>query len=66
MITATLAAQLASVQAAIAAIEAGAQSATVDGQTVNRAELRTLYAREQRLLNKIDRGDKGRITVAEF
>jgi len=54
------------VQAAIAAIEAGAQSATVDGQTVNRAELRTLYAREQRLLNKIDRGDRGRITVAEF
>jgi len=63
---ATLAAQLASVQAAIAAIEAGAQSATVDGQTVSRAELRTLYAREQRLLNKIDRGNKGRITVAEF
>ncbi len=63
---ATLAEQLASVQAAIAAIEAGAQSATVDGQTVNRAELRTLYAREDRLLTKIDRTDKGRITVAEF
>jgi len=63
---ATLASQLESVQAAIAAIEAGAQSATVDGQTVNRAELRTLYAREQRLLNKIDREDRGRTTVAEF
>ena len=63
---ATVAQQLESVQAAIAAIEAGAQSATVDGQTVSRAELRTLYAREDRLLNKIDRGDRGRTTVAEF
>lgn len=63
---ATLAEQLTSVQAAIAAIEAGAQSATVDGQTVVRAELRTLYTREERLLNKIARGDKGRISVAEF
>ena len=63
---ATLAAQLASVQAAIAAIEEGAQSATVDGQTVTRPDLQTLYAREERLLNKIDRGDRGRITVAEF
>lgn len=63
---ATLADQLASVQTAIAAIEGGAQSTTCDGQTVNRAELRTLYAREQRLLNRIDRESTGRITVAEF
>jgi len=63
---ATLAEQLASVQAAIAAIESGAQSTTNDGQTLARADLRTLYAREERLLNKIDRGDRGRITVAEF
>ena len=66
LIIATLAEQLASVQAAIAAIESGAQSTTCDGQTVTRADLRTLYAREERLLNKIDRGDRGRITVAEF
>lgn len=63
---ATLAQQLASVQAAIAAIESGAQSTAVDGQTFTRADLRTLYIREQSLLNKIDRADRGRITVAEF
>ena len=63
---ATLAEQLASVQAAIAAIESGAQSATSEGESVARADLRTLYAREERLLNKIDRADRGRITVAEF
>ena len=63
---ATLAEQLTSVQAAIAAIEAGAQSATCEGQTVTRAELGRLYAREERLLNKIDRADRGRTTVAEF
>ena len=63
---ATLAEQLASVQAAIAAIESGAQSTAVDGQTVTRADLITLYCREYNLLNKIDRGDRGRITVAEF
>lgn len=62
---ATLAEQLASVQAAIAAIETGAQSAAVDDQTLTRADLRTLYAREERLLNKIDRADRGRITAAE-
>ena len=63
---ATLAEQLASVQAAIAAIESGAQSTTNDGRTLTRADLRTLYAREERLLNKIDRADRDRITVAEF
>ena len=62
---ATLAEQLASVQAAIAAIESGAQSVTNDGQTTNRPDLRTLYAREKDLLNRIARGDRGRITVAE-
>ena len=63
---ATLAEQLASVQAAIAAIESGAQSASSEGESVNRPDLRTLYEREQRLLNKIDRGDRGNISVAEF
>lgn len=62
----TLAEQLANVQAAIVAIENGAQSITNDGQTLTRADLRTLYAREERLLNKINREDRGRITVAEF
>ena len=63
---ATLAEQLASVQAAIAAIESGAQSASSEGESLTRADLRTLYEREQRLLNKIDRGDRGNISVAEF
>lgn len=66
MITATLAEQLASVQAAIKSIESGAQSATSEGESVTRPDLRTLYAREENLLRKIDRGDRGRTTVAEF
>jgi len=61
----TLAEQLASVQAAIEAIETGAQSVTNEGQTTNRPDLRTLYAREKDLLLRIDQGDRGRITVAE-
>ena len=63
---ATLAEQLASVQAAIAAIESGAQSATSEGESLTRANLDSLYKREENLLNKIDRADRGRITVAEF
>lgn len=63
---ATLAEQLASVQAAIAAIESGAQSATSEGVAVTRADLKTLYDRETFLLNKVDRADRGRTTVAEF
>jgi len=63
---ATLAEQLESVQAAIAAIESGAQSTAVDGQTLTRADLKTLYIREENLLRKIDRADRGRTTVAEF
>ena len=62
---ATLAEQLTSVQEAIAAIETGAQSITNDGQTTNRPDIRTLYAREKDLLLRIDKGDRGRITVAE-
>lgn len=62
---ATLAEQLANVQAAIESIETGAQSAVVDGQTVSRGDLQTLYTRESRLLNRIDRADRGRITAAE-
>ena len=63
---ATLAVQLASVQAAIAAIERGAQAASSEGESLTRADLKTLYDREDMLLNKIDRADRGRTTVAEF
>ena len=52
-------------QAAIEAIESGAQSVTNDGDTTNKPDLRTLYGREKDLLLRIDRGDRGRITVAE-
>jgi len=62
----TLAEQLASVQAAIAAIESGAQSTASEGESLTRADLKTLYDREEKLLNKIDRADRGRYTVAEF
>ena len=64
---ATLAAQLESVQAAIAAIEGGAQSYTIEGFTYMRSNLKTLYDREERLLNKIAREAAGtNRTVAEF
>ena len=64
---ATLAEQLASVQSAIAAVEAGAQSYTdQDGHTITYPSLRTLYEREERLLRKIERENSGRIKVAEF
>jgi len=66
LLIATLAEQLASVQAAIAAIESGAQSAASEGESLTRADLNTLYTREERLLNKIARAARGgNITVAE-
>jgi hypothetical protein len=68
---ATLAEQLDSVQAAIAAIEEGAQEHTINGRTYRRAELQTLYTREENLLRRIQResavsGGGGMRTVAEF
>ena len=63
---ATLAEQLASVQAAITDIESKGQSITDGDQTKTNAMLATLYAREQRLLNRIDRAGRGRTTLAEF
>lgn len=66
LIITTLAEQLASVQAAIAKIESSAQSITNDGQTIINPALEALYKREETLLNKIDRADRGRLTVAEF
>jgi hypothetical protein len=64
---ATLAQQLESVQAAIAAIEAGAQSYQIEGFAYTRATLKTLYEREERLLDKIARESTGtNRTLAEF
>jgi hypothetical protein len=64
----TLDAQLTRVQAAIAAIESGHQSYSVDGVTFTRANLKTLYEREARLLNLVARSDiaDGGRTLAEF
>ena len=63
---ATLAEQLASVQSAIEAIEAGAQSYTIAGRSYTRATLETLYRREERLQAKINRADSGDRRVCEF
>lgn len=49
----TLAEQLDSVQAAIAAIEFGGQSYAIAGRTYTRANLKELYDREERLHRKI-------------
>lgn len=51
--------QLDSVQAAIAAIEGGAQKYEMDGRTVERAELKTLYDREARLMRLVKRAQAG-------
>lgn len=63
---ATLAQQLESVQAAIEAVVSGAQSASSEGESLTRAPLKDLRDMERDLLTKIDRADRGRITVAEF
>jgi len=65
---ATLAEQLDSVQAAISNVESKGQSITDGDQTKTNALLATLYAREERLLRKIERqsNSKGRTTLAEF
>ena len=46
--------QLEAVQTAIAAVEGG-QSVTWGGKTITRADLRVLYAREDRLLERYGR-----------
>ena len=63
---ATLAQRLASVQEAIAAIEGGAQSISIAGRTYTRANLQTLYDREDMLESKIERESTQQRTVAEF
>ena len=63
----TLAAQLTRVQAAIAAIEDGAQSITAeDGRSLTRADLKTLYEREKGLLRRVDHESTHGKTLAEF
>ena len=53
--------QLESVQTAIAAIEGGMQSFSMpDGQSFSRADLGTLYEREERLMVKAKREMAGR------
>jgi len=62
----TLAEQLLSVQAAITAIESGAQEVSLDGGIWTRANVSALYDREERLQNRIVWASRGRNTVAEF
>jgi len=52
--------QLESVQAAIAAIEGGAQAYSIGGRSLTRADLVTLYAREDSLMAKAVREQSGR------
>jgi hypothetical protein len=64
---ATLAEQLASVQAAIAEIEGGAQSTSSrDGRRRDRADLATLYAREKDLMRRIGRQGGGGVFVGDL
>ncbi|MHC4617221.1 MAG: hypothetical protein ACYTEQ_05650 [Planctomycetota bacterium] len=63
---ATLAEQLASVQAAIAAIEGGAQSYSLNNRTYVFGDLKTLYERERHLLARIAHETSQGRTIAEF
>lgn len=51
--------QLERVQAAIAAIEGGAQSYSIGSRSLTRANLSELYEREERLLGKVARETRG-------
>jgi hypothetical protein len=51
--------QLERVQAAIAAIEGGAQSFSVLGRLYQRGDLKTLYDRERELLARAERETRG-------
>lgn len=62
----TLEAQLERVQAAIAAIESGAQDYTIGQRRFTRANLETLYRREADLLRRIDQAKHGTRTYAAF
>ena len=62
---ATYAERLESVQAAIAAIEGGAEDYTIGNRRVKRADLETLYKQEKYLLGMVERdetsGGKARV-----
>jgi hypothetical protein len=65
----TLEAQLNRVESAIASVEANGQSVSIQGVTYTKANLQSLYDRQDRLLRKIQRADRGGgidISVAEF
>lgn len=53
------AAQLVSINLAIAAIESGAQSYSIAGRSLSRADLRTLYDERSRLEARVDRAVRG-------
>ena len=55
--------QLDSVQSAISAIESGAQSYSISGRSMSKADLGVLYDREERLLKKVARSSRGGIRV---
>jgi phage-related minor tail protein len=63
MATKTYQEQLESVQAAIADIETKGQTVDVNGRTLTRADLRTLYQREAQLRRLVDRESRGGIRV---
>ena len=61
--------QLESVQAAIASIEGGAQSHSINGRAMTKADIGTLYAREERLRPLADRersSGRSRFRPVEF
>ena len=63
MATKTYQEQLETVQAAIEAIETLGQGTDVNGRTLTRADLRTLYQREAELLRRVARETRGGIRV---
>jgi len=66
LLIATLAEQIASNQAAIDAIESGAQSASSEGESLTRANIEALYKERIRLEGRFDRAARGpNIAVAE-
>jgi len=62
----TLAEQLLNVQAAITAVLTGGQTVSLDGATYTKADIGALFRIQERLENKIDRGDRGRVSRCEF
>lgn len=58
--------QLNQINAAIAAIEAGEQSYSVDGLSVRRPDLSTLYKERRTLQQLLNEEDSGSVCVAQF